>query len=166
MGMCSGAFLKVGEAMNSELYMRQAINEAKKAIKYDEVPIGCVIVKDGEIIARGYNKKEKRQDVTGHAEIVAIKKAAKALGTWRLNDCDLYVTLEPCIMCCGAIVQSRIHKVYYGAIDSKAGGVVSLIEGFNIQGLNHAVLSEGSILEDECSNLLKDYFQAKRNHKK
>ena len=151
--------------MKEIFYMQEAIKEAKKAQKIDEVPIGCVIVKDGVIIARGYNKKEKSQDVTSHAEIVAIRKASKKLNNWRLIDCDLYVTLEPCIMCCNAIVQSRIRKVYYGAIDVKGGGVESLIRSFDIQGLNHNVLSQGGILENECSNLLKDYFKEKRTKK-
>ena len=151
--------------MEHNLYMHEAIKEAKKAQKIDEVPIGCVIVKDGCIIARGYNKKEKKQDVTSHAEIEAIRKASKKLNNWRLVDCDLYVTLEPCIMCCSAIVQSRIRKVYYGAIDAKGGGVESLVRSFDIQGLNHNVLSQGGILEEECSNLLKDYFKQKRTKK-
>ena len=110
---------------------KEAEKEAKKAQKIDEVPIGCVIVKDGVIIARGYNKKEKSQDVTSHAEIVAIRKASKKLNNWRLIDCDLYVTLEPCVMCSGAIINSRMRSVYFGAYDPEYGGAGGRIDLFS-----------------------------------
>lgn len=146
-----------------ERFMKEALKEAHKAYLKDEVPVGCVIVKDGMIISRGHNNKESKRNPLGHAEIVAINKACKKLNNWRLNDCELYVTLEPCIMCCGAIIHSRIKKVYYGAKDEKAGGVESLTYTFDIQGLNHYVSYAGGIKENECKNILKEYFNSKRN---
>ncbi len=107
--------------MSNEQYMQQALKEARKAFEKDETPVGAVIVLDGKIIARGYNKRELKKDPTQHAEIDAIRKAAKKLGSWRLLDCDMYVTLEPCAMCAGALIQARVRKVYIGARDPKAG---------------------------------------------
>ena len=143
-------------------YMRRALKEAQKAMEKDEVPVGCVIVLDGVIIARAHNKKETNNNPLGHAEMIAIQKATKKLGDWRLKDCEMYVTLEPCLMCCGALIQSRIKKVYYGAKDEKGGGVESLAYTFEIQGLNHYVNYEGGIMEKECQNLLSNYFKSKR----
>lgn len=143
-------------------YMRCALKEAQKAMEKDEVPVGCVIVLDGVIIARAHNKKETNNNPLGHAEMIAIQKATKKLGDWRLKDCEMYVTLEPCLMCCGALIQSRIKKVYYGAKDEKGGGVESLAYTFEIQGLNHYVNYEGGIMEKECQNLLSNYFKSKR----
>ena len=149
-----------------EKYMRLALKEARKAESIDEVPIGCVIVKDGKIISRGYNKREKNKDVTAHAEIEAIRKANKKLGDWQLIDCDLYVTIEPCIMCTGAIIQSRIRNVYYGSEDPKGGGLVSSVKLKEVTGLNHMPNIIGSILKDECSNIVKQYFANKRKNKR
>ena len=146
-----------------EKWMKEAIKQAKLAYKHDEVPIGCVIVKDNEIIARGYNKREKLQQSYAHAEMIAIEKACKKIGSWRLEDCDLYVTLEPCPMCSGTIIQSRIKNVYYGASDPKGGCVGSLINIFEIKGFNHHPNYESGILKDDCSKLLKDFFKMKRN---
>ena len=143
-------------------YMRRALKEAQKAMEKDEVPVGCVIVLDGVIIARAHNKKETNNNPLCHAEMIAIQKATKKLGDWRLKDCEMYVTLEPCLMCCGALIQSRIKKVYYGAKDEKGGGVESLAYTFEIQGLNHYVNYEGGIMEKECQNLLSNYFKSKR----
>ena len=143
-------------------FMLEALREANKALEIDEVPVGCVIVKDNKIIARAHNIKEKTNNPAGHAELLAIQKACKKLDNWRLNDCELYVTLEPCLMCCGAIVQSRIKRVYYGAKDEKAGGVESIAYTFDLQGLNHHVSYEGQVLEKECQKLLSDYFKSKR----
>ena len=143
-------------------HMRCALKEAQKAMEKDEVPVGCVIVLDGVIIARAHNKKETNNNPLGHAEMIAIQKATKKLGDWRLKDCEMYVTLEPCLMCCGALIQSRIKKVYYGAKDEKGGGVESLAYTFEIQGLNHYVNYEGGIMEKECQNLLSNYFKSKR----
>ena len=142
--------------------MSEALKEAKKASLFDEVPIGCVIVKDGKIIARGYNKRENKQDVTSHAEIEAIRKANKKLNSWRLVDCDLYVTIEPCIMCMGAIYQSHIKNVYYGSEDPKGGAAVSSIKFNEINNLNHYPNIEGGILKEKCSQIMSDYFKSKR----
>lgn len=146
--------------------MKKAILEAKKAAKMDEVPIGAVIVKDDKIIARGFNHRESKNDVTSHAEIEAIRKANKKLNSWRLVDCDIYITTEPCLMCMGAIYQSHIRNVYYGASDPKGGAVSSSINFLNIKNLNHYPHIEGGILSEECSSLLKEYFKHKRELKK
>lgn len=147
-------------------YMRAAIEEAHQAQLLGEVPIGAVVVHDGQIIGRGHNMREKFQDVTYHAEMLAIMEACTALGSWRLEDCDLYVTLEPCIMCSGAIVNARIKNVYYGAPDPKAGAVDSLYHLLNDQRLNHQVHVKSGILGTECSQMLKDFFRAIRKKKK
>lgn len=146
-----------------EKWMKEAIKQAKLAFQHDEVPIGCIIVKDNQIIARGYNKREKLQQANAHAEMIAIEKACKKIGSWRLEDCDLYVTLEPCPMCSGTIIQSRIRNVYFGARDPKGGCVGSLINIFEVKGFNHYPNYEGDILKDECAKLLKDFFKMKRN---
>ncbi len=145
--------------------MKEAIKQAKKAAQKDEVPIGCVIVKDDQIIARAYNKREMKQCGTAHAEILAIEKACKKLGSWRLEDCDLYVTLEPCPMCSGAIIQSRIRNVIFGAYDPKGGCMGSNMNINDVRGFNHYPDIEGGILQDECSRLLKEFFKAKRKKK-
>ena len=147
-------------------YMREAIREAKQAEILDEVPIGAVVVHDGQIIGRGHNMREKFQDVTYHAEMLAIMEACTTLGSWRLEDCDLYVTLEPCIMCSGAIVNARIKNVYYGATDPKAGAVDSLYHLLNDSRLNHQVTVHRGLLGDECSRMLKDFFRAIRKKRK
>lgn len=151
--------------MNNEKWMKEAIKQAKKAAQKDEVPIGCVIVKDDQIIAREYNKREMKQCSTAHAEILAIEKACKKLGSWRLEDCDLYVTLEPCPMCSGAIIQSRIRNVIFGAYDPKGGCMGSNMNINDVRGFNHYPDIEGGILQDECSRLLKEFFKAKRKKK-
>lgn len=151
--------------MNNEKWMKEAIKQAKKAAQKDEVPIGCVIVKDDQIIARAYNKREMKQCSTAHAEILAIEKACKKLGSWRLEDCDLYVTLEPCPMCSGAIIQSRIRNVIFGAYDPKGGCMGSNMNINDVRGFNHYPDIEGGILQDECSHLLKEFFKAKRKKK-
>ena len=141
--------------------MKEALKEAKKAYAIEEIPVGCVIVKDGKIIARGYNKRESVQDVTLHAEMIAIKKACKKLGSWRLEDCDMYVTLEPCPMCSGAIIQSRIKNVYFGAYDLKTGAAGSVFNLFDYP-FNHKVNVVGGVLERECSQIIKDFFKELR----
>ena len=145
--------------------MKEALKEAKKAELIDEVPIGCVIVKDDKIIARGHNQRETNQDPTGHAEIIAIKKASKKLNSWRLEGCDIYVTLEPCIMCSGAIIQSRISKVYYGASDPKGGALGSSINVLDAQNINHHPEVISGVLKEECSSIITNYFKAKRQSK-
>lgn len=148
--------------MKEETYMREALKEALKAKKKDEVPIGCVIVKDDKIIARGHNLRETKQVSINHAEIIAIQKACKKIGSWRLEDCELYVTLEPCCMCAGAILQSRIKKIIYGAADPKGGSIHSTLRMYEQTGFNHYPEVASGILEDECSNLLKEFFKEKR----
>ncbi|MBO4856068.1 MAG: tRNA adenosine(34) deaminase TadA [Bacilli bacterium] len=146
-------------------FMKEALKEARKAELIDEVPIGCVIVKDDKIIARGHNQRETNQDPTGHAEIIAIKKASKKLNSWRLEGCDIYVTLEPCIMCSGAIIQSRISKVYYGASDPKGGALGSSINVLDAQNINHHPEVISGVLKEECSSIITNYFKAKRQSK-
>ena len=148
-----------------EKNMRLALKEASKSILVDEVPIGCVIVKNNQVIARGHNLRETSNDPTGHAEIIAIRKASKKLKSWRLEGCDLYVTIEPCIMCSGAIIQSRIQHVYFGAPDPKGGAFGSSIDVLKAIKINHHPDVTGSILLEECSQIIKDYFKKKRKIK-
>ena len=143
--------------------MKAAIKEALKAEMLDEVPIGCVVVKDNKIIARGYNVRETKQESTGHAEIKTLQKACKKLNSWRLEDCDLYVTVEPCILCGGAIIQSRIRNVYFGVYDPKGGAFGSSINILGAKNINHHPNVEGGILEKECAELIKEFFKRKRN---
>ena len=151
--------------LDKEKYMRLALKEAEKAVLKDEVPIGCVIVNDNKVISKGHNLREATHDVTAHAEIVALRKANKKLQDWQLVDCDLYVTIEPCIMCMGAIVQSHIRNVYYGSEDPK-GGAVSSINILESKKLNHYPHVEGGILKEECSQIIKKYFANKRKNNK
>lgn len=148
-----------------EKFMHEALKEATKALKKDEVPIGAVIVKDNKIIARGHNLRETKQNSLCHAEIIAVSKACRKLGNFRLEDCDLYVTVEPCPMCAGAIIQSRIKNVYYGTPDNKYGAVDSVYNIFEIES-NHKVNSECGILKEECSTIIKDFFKELRNRNK
>ncbi len=145
-----------------EKYMREAMRMAKKAEKKDEVPVGAVIVKRGKIIARAYNLRETKKDPLAHAEVLAIAKAAKKLRGWRLENCALYVTLEPCPMCAGAIINSRIKHVVFGAYDPKAGALGSLYDLAEGR-LNHIPQVTGGVLKDECSIMLKKYFSGKRS---
>lgn len=146
----------------NEKFMNEALKEARKAYIKGEVPVGAVVVYDNKIISRGHNLKEKNIDVTAHAEIIAIKKAAKKLKSWRLNECDLYVTLEPCAMCSGAIIQSRMHNLYFGAYDLKGGCVTSKTKLFEEALFNHNVNVVGGIMEKEASNMLKEFFASRR----
>lgn len=146
---------------DASCFMNQALKEAHKAELIGEVPIGAVIVRDGKIIARGHNRREILQDVTLHAELVAIRKACRRLKSWRLDGCDLYVTLEPCVMCAGAIVQSRIRSVCFGAADPKAGAVGSIINIFELR-QNHQVEWQGFVLQEACSQILKRFFAQRR----
>ena len=147
-------------------FMKEAIKEAKKALLIDEVPIGCVIVKDNKIIARGHNVRESKNSPIGHAEIEAINKASKKLKSWRLEGCDIYITLEPCIMCSGAIIQSRIENIYFGASDPKGGAIISSINVLDAKNINHHPKVHEGILKEECSSLISDYFKNKREEKK
>ena len=141
-------------------YMMLAFEEAKKALDYDEVPIGAIIVKDGEVISKAYNLKETSQLVTRHAEIIAIEDAEKKLGTWYLDGCVLYTTLEPCLMCSGAIVQSRIQKVVYGAKEKRWSSLTNLLKS---EELNHYPEVIGDVYKDECSSIISSYFKRKRS---
>lgn len=147
-------------------FMVAALAEARQAAILNEVPIGAVVVKDNQIIGRGHNMREHFQDVTYHAEMLAIMEACERLHSWRLEDCDLYVTLEPCIMCSGAIINARIANLYYGAADPKAGVVDSLYHLLADSRLNHQVRVESGIMQAECSQVLKDFFRAIRRRKK
>ena len=149
-----------------EKFMLEALKEAKKAYAKDEVPVGAVIVKDGKIIARGHNLKELKCDTTKHAEIISIQKASKKLQSWRLIDCEMYVTLEPCAMCAGAMIQSRISKLYFGASDLKTGAVGSVLNLLEDYKFNHQVEFQGGILKNECENKFKQFFKELRNRKK
>ena len=146
--------------------MNQAIKQAKKAFSLDEVPIGAIIVLNGKIIARAYNQVEKKQSATAHAEILAIEKACKKLKSWRLLDCEMFVTIEPCAMCAGAIANARIKKVYFGGFESKSGCAQSKYSILTDNGLNHTTEFEGGLMGKECSTLLKIYFQLKREKNK
>lgn len=147
-------------------YMKEALVEAQKAFDEDEVPIGAVVVYQDKIIGRGRNQKEAKKQATSHAEIEAIQAAEQYLNSWNLSECDLYVTLEPCPMCAGAIQQARIRTVYYGAIDSKGGAIESICRLYNHKGFNHYPITYGGILEDDCVNILQTYFQIKREKRK
>jgi len=147
-----------------EKFMRLAIKEAEKAMIKEEVPIGAVIVKNGKVISRGHNLRESKQNSLKHAEIVAIDKACKKLNNFRLENCDLYVTIEPCLMCSGAIVQSRIRRVYFGARDEKYGAVISVTNAFEIKS-NHKVEFEEGVCKEECGRLIKDFFKQLRHRK-
>ena len=145
-----------------EVFMREALKEAKKAYKRKEVPIGAVVVYKNKIISRGYNLREKKKNALLHAEIIAIEKACRKLRSWRLDECDLYVTLEPCPMCSGAIINSRIKNIFFGADDPKAGCVNSKAHLFETGLFNHDVNVVGGVLKSECSQILKDFFSELR----
>lgn len=142
--------------------MKKALEEAQRAIEKDEVPVGAVIVRKGEIIAAAHNQREISKDATAHAEMLAIREACEVLGSWRLIDCDMFVTLEPCAMCSGAILQSRIERLYIGAMDPKGGTAGSILNLFKDYHFNHNTQVIKGILEDECSQILKDFFKRKR----
>jgi tRNA(adenine34) deaminase len=146
---------------NDEYWMKAALRQAAKARLADEPPIGAVVVLDSRIVGRGYNLRETRQDVTLHAELAAIRQASRKLGSWRLAGCTLYVTLEPCLMCAGAIIQARFDRVVYGATDPKAGACGSVVDAFAIR-FNHQVSVQGGVLADACSAPLKSFFQERR----
>ncbi|MBD3413782.1 MAG: tRNA-specific adenosine deaminase [Candidatus Aminicenantes bacterium] len=144
-----------------QFFMRKALEEASNALKKDEVPVGAVIVFQGQIISRAFNQCVQSNDPTAHAEITAIRKACQKQNNYRLNDCDIYVTLEPCPMCVGAVVQARMKTLVYGASDPKGGGVCSLMD-FPFEKTNHSIEIKSGILIQECGRILKDYFKSKR----
>lgn len=149
-----------------EKFMKEALKEARKAYNKLEVPVGAVIVKDGQIIARGHNIKETKKDTTRHAEIIAIEKASKKLEAWRLSECDMYVTLEPCSMCAGAMIGARLKKVYIGTMDEKTGACGSVLNLLTDYPFNHKVEIETGVLQKECETMLKDFFKELRQSKK
>ena len=149
-----------------EKFMKAAITQARKAYAIDEVPIGCVIVQNDKIIARGYNRRNIDKNTLAHAELSAIRKASKKTGDWRLEDCTMYVTLEPCQMCAGAIVQSRMKKVVIGSMNPKAGCAGSVLNLLQMAQFNHQVEIERGVLEEECSTMLSGFFRELRDKKK
>jgi len=149
-----------------EKYMKEALRQARKAYALREVPIGCVIVCEGRIIARGYNRRNTDKNTTAHAEMIAIRRASKALGDWRLEGCTIYITLEPCQMCAGAIVQSRITRAVLGAMNPKAGCAGSVLNLLEMSEFNHQVIVEHGILEEECGTMLSGFFRELRESKK
>lgn len=157
---------KKREYSPQEKYMKEALKQAKKAEALEEVPIGCVIVHEGEVIARAYNRRNTDKNTLAHAEITAIKKASKKLGDWRLEGCSLYVTLEPCQMCAGAIVQARISEVIMGAMNPKAGCGGSILNLLQMEAFNHQVKVTRGVLAEECSSMLSDFFKRLREKKK
>ena len=151
--------------LKKEKFMKEAIKQAKKAYDKEEIPVGAVIVKDRKIIARGYNKKEEKKDTTQHAEIIAIQKASRKIGAWRLQDCEMYVTLEPCAMCTGALIQARLKRVYIGTMDPKTGACGSVLNLLEDYKFNHKVEVETNIMQKECEKILKDFFKYLRSKK-
>ena len=146
-------------------FMKEALKEAQKAYDKKEIPVGAVIVKDNKIIARAHNVKEEKNDTTKHAEIIAIQKASKKLNAWRLTGCEMYVTLEPCSMCAGALIQSRMSKVYIGTMDYKTGACGSVLNLLKDYEFNHKVEMEKDILQEDCEKILKDFFKELRKSK-
>jgi len=148
--------------VDDEAGMRAALHEARASLAADEVPVGCVVVHDGTIVGRGHNQVEALQDATAHAEVLAIGAASNALGSWRLSDCTLYVTLEPCAMCAGAVVLARLGRLVYGAADPKAGACGSVLDVIGEERLNHRVPVTPGVLAGECGELLREFFRRKR----
>jgi tRNA(adenine34) deaminase len=155
-------FLPSSPIVTDEAYMQVAIEEARAAPAHDDVPIGCVVVHGEQIIGRGHNEREAREDPTAHAEIIALRQAAAALGSWRVLDATLYVTLEPCAMCAGAIVLARVPRVIYGCPDPKAGAAGSVLDVLAEPRLNHRPEVVGGVLEADCAELLREFFRARR----
>ncbi len=151
---------------DQERFMKEAIRQAKKAYLLEEVPIGCVIVQDGKIIARGYNRRNTDKNTLSHAELIAIKKAAKKLGDWRLEGCTMYVTLEPCQMCAGAMMQARLTEAVIGCMNPKAGCAGSVLNILEMDGFNHKVQVTRGVLEEQCSNMLSQFFRELRQKRK
>ena len=162
----NGAGTAGADKKTDEKYMREAIKQAKKAYALDETPIGCVIVHDGKIIGRGYNRRNTDKSPLAHAEITAIKKASRKIGDWRLEECTLYVTLEPCQMCSGAIIQARIPRVVVGCMNPKAGCAGSVLNLLQVERFNHRAELTTGVLEEECSGMMKRFFKELRARKK
>lgn len=154
------------DRMEEERFMREAIKQAQKAAALEEVPIGCVIVQDGRIIARGYNRRNTQGSTLAHAELIAIRKASRKLGDWRLEGCTMYVTLEPCPMCAGAIVQARIPRIVIGTMNPKAGCAGSVLNILQNKQFNHQVAQTEGVLQRECQEMMQDFFRTLRRRKK
>ena len=154
--------MRMRELSEDEKYMREAVRQAKKAYALGEVPIGCVIVHDKKIIGRGYNRRNTDKSTLSHAELIAIRKAGKVIGDWRLEECTLYVTLEPCQMCAGALVQARIPRVVMACMNPKAGCAGSILNILDMPQFNHQVESVRGVMEDECAQMLRDFFKELR----
>src|SRR5437773_6500529 len=150
------------ELLTDDDFMREALRQAKKAYNADEVPVGAVVVRAGKIIGRGYNQVEMLKDATAHAEMLAITQAEAAVGGWRLIDCDLYVTKEPCVMCAGALVHVRMRRVIFGCVDERSGGAGGQVNLLQMPGLNHHCTIASGVLREECAQLLQGFFQAQR----
>ena len=155
----------MNKIIDDEYFMKQALKQAQKALKIDEVPIGCVVVKNNKVLGSGFNQKIKKNSALEHAEIVALKKAQKKLGDWHLNDCTLYVTLEPCPMCAGACINTRVGRVVFGASDPKAGCCGTLYNLPEDKRFNHRPEVTGGVLQDECGKILTQFFKTKRKEK-
>ena len=153
------------ELRGDEYFMREALRQAQKAYAADEVPVGAVVVREGKIIGRAHNQVELLKDATAHAEMLALTQAEAAVGDWRLTDCDLYVTKEPCAMCAGALVHTRIRRVIFGCTDPSAGAAGSLINLLQMPGFNHRCDIASGVLQDECAAILRDFFRKRRNEK-
>lgn len=152
--------------LSHDFYMKEALRQAKKAYALEEAPIGCVIEYQAKIIARGYNKRNTKKSPLAHAELLAIQKASKKLGDWRLEECTMYITLEPCQMCAGAIVQARIPRVVIGAMNAKAGCAGSVLNLLNVAQFNHQVEVVYGVMQEECSQMMSDFFRELRRKKK
>ena len=151
---------------SDEWFMRQAMKESRKALVKGEVPVGAIVVKDGRVIGRGWNQVETLKDATAHAEMIALTAAQEALGDWRLEGCTMYITLEPCQMCAGAIVQARVSRVVIGSMNPKAGCAGSVLNLLEVEGFNHQVKTTRGVLQEECSTMLSDFFRELREKKK
>lgn len=165
-GFKDSMMMQTQKISEDEKYMREAVKQARKAYALGEVPIGCVIVHDGKIIGRGYNRRNKDKSALSHAEITAIRKASRIIGDWRLEECTLYVTLEPCQMCAGAIMQARIPKVVMACMNPKAGCAGSILNIFDMPAFNHQVEVVRGVMEEECSQMLKNFFKELRMRNK
>ena len=154
------------EVTREERFMKEALRQAKKALALEEAPIGCVIVREDKIIARGYNRRNTDHNTLSHAELTAIRKASRVVGDWRLEGCEMYVTLEPCQMCAGALVQSRIDRVVIGTMNPKAGCAGSVINLLQMEGFNHRVQIVEGVLREECAELMTGFFRSLREKKK
>ena len=157
------SLLRDSNRVDHEFYMAMALAQAQEALAVDEVPVGAIIVREGAVIAAAHNGREQLRDPTAHAEMIAITQAAAAIGSWRLSNCTLYVTLEPCPMCAGAIQQSRLSRIVYGADDPKSGAVKSLFQLLTDNRLNHQVEVESGVMAEQCGQMLTDFFKQKRH---